>query len=104
MKFSESVDRWFDRLAVSQDPACFRIRAIASKFPVKSNLKRLRMEVLELRDSDLRNAILDTINSLPTMTGHKGEFRYLWHRTATTCSACGELFSMLRQSIQHQLV
>ena len=104
MKFNEATDSWFDKLSESSDLAIVPIFDAAEAYPTARNLRRLRSKVCLLEDVNVRSPLLFHIDAICSF---KGEFRFIYHRYPRNqrfdmCSACGELFSMVRQAIEYK--
>jgi hypothetical protein len=106
MSFTDSTN-WFDALAEhakgGQYPALHVLRAKADLYPTKANLELLRYSVDCLKPAKLRRLIVATIESIQRRE-FKHEFRYHYHsypKSASQSSACGELFSLIRQAVDY---
>jgi GT2 family glycosyltransferase len=106
-QFNQSTDRWFDRLADyaenRQSPALQALLYNAKCHPTQRNLKAVRNFAGCLRPKVLRRYLLRTINEVADHE-FKSEFRFTYHtypKSSGQVSACGELFSLIRQAIEY---
>lgn len=101
MTFNESTDKWFCELI---DCEADTLLPLVKRYPTKRNLLALCDNVRALAIEEKLDAgyeILDTIAGI--LTGKfDSEFRHRYHsypKFAGRVSACGSLFSMIRQAI-----
>ena len=102
---------WFDRLAEhARDNKYIGLEFLTSNvklYPNKNNLQSVRNMAETLKDKKLRRDVLATINAVDAGAFSRegnGEFKYKFHsysRQSSQCSACGSLFSLLRQALEY---
>ena len=107
MTFNESTVKWFDRLAdysaKQYTPAIQALLYNAKCHPTRRNLESVRAFALCLRPKLLRRFLLQTVNDVERRA-FRDEFRHGFHsypKQSGQASACGELFSLIRQAIEY---
>ena len=106
MKFNAYTDTWFDKLAIdAQHGAKARAKLLKTvrRTPNTANLAQAKIDVAELPATQGRAAILAHIEALQA-NSFRPEFGRKFHRSpmfAGQVSACGELFSMIRQALEY---
>ena len=101
-----NLSPWFDLVADHNDnDTVAALLTITDKYPVRENLLRLRELTHKVDLPEIQKALLLTIDAI--LDGHqtvKKEFGLRFHRypRCPGCvSACGELFSLLRQALTY---
>jgi hypothetical protein len=106
VKFREHTDTWFDKLAVERatgERQRNKLLRTVRRSPVASNLAQAKIDASALPESQGRTEILAHIEALQN-NSFRPEFGRKFHRSprfAGQVSACGELFSMLRQALEY---
>lgn len=107
MTFNDYTHQWFaelgDHAKTESYPALEKLLFAVRKFPSKRNMLQARALVDKLRGGSNRVKLAKQFTALENRE-FRGEFRFTYHtypKFGGQASACGELFSLIRQSIEY---